>query len=455
MIWLGSYIKNKVVVTESNLVFPSRHLTCFDIKFGMVLEIIFIWQNSQRPVRKSSYQGQLELRFHFQTVGSITSLVSYHLQGPWGSENVSAISDCFWCLKKHRGAGMVDANINEAKSIRWRDILKVNVGISQFQKRNFPVNQEDLGLRNMHCKKSSLNCLQLKCSMLQSSCHPNSTFLTIKVGVTTEAARDDEGRLRKESPKYPKDGKGGILFNKEVEDETSDTSTHAKGLKCKRKECSETGLKCQPRGKAKYTMTKLSIREELNKENKGRGDQRQVKFQQKRRCLDRYVVTGVEEKKTSDGVPPAFRAVLITLADAIHFGPFEKICLMKNGFRNWVVLRRENTNNFPLGKEVWRLQPLITDKREQKEKNESRNFWEMKGKNIEKSQIGSIIKFRGALLDSRRRETEASFPTFSNIDNFCIDRSRSALLFVQTLALIRRGSGTSNAGVKYYTSVFF
>ncbi|KNZ59469.1 hypothetical protein VP01_1725g1 [Puccinia sorghi] len=37
MIWLGSYIKNKVVVTESNLVFPSHHLTFFELKFGMVI----------------------------------------------------------------------------------------------------------------------------------------------------------------------------------------------------------------------------------------------------------------------------------------------------------------------------------------------------------------------------------------------------------------------------------
>ncbi|KNZ44069.1 hypothetical protein VP01_952g1 [Puccinia sorghi] len=31
-----AYIKNKGIVLESNLVFPSRHLTCFDIKFCMV-----------------------------------------------------------------------------------------------------------------------------------------------------------------------------------------------------------------------------------------------------------------------------------------------------------------------------------------------------------------------------------------------------------------------------------
>ncbi|KNZ60266.1 hypothetical protein VP01_1584g2 [Puccinia sorghi] len=43
-----------------------------------------------------------------------------------------------------------------------------------------------------HCKKNLLNCLQLTCSMLQPSCHPNSTswlnHFWRKFGVTTEAS---------------------------------------------------------------------------------------------------------------------------------------------------------------------------------------------------------------------------------------------------------------------------
>ncbi|KNZ49726.1 hypothetical protein VP01_4828g3 [Puccinia sorghi] len=43
---------------------------------------------------------------------------------------------------------------------------------------------------HFHFKQNLLNCQQLTCSMLQPSCHPNSTFLNIEVGVTTEASRE-------------------------------------------------------------------------------------------------------------------------------------------------------------------------------------------------------------------------------------------------------------------------
>ncbi|KNZ63700.1 hypothetical protein VP01_1111g11 [Puccinia sorghi] len=64
MIWLGSYIKNKVVVTESNLVFPSRHLTCFDIKFGMVILVSF--QKNQLAEAETQNSN-----FSFPRIGSV------------------------------------------------------------------------------------------------------------------------------------------------------------------------------------------------------------------------------------------------------------------------------------------------------------------------------------------------------------------------------------------------
>ncbi|KNZ60743.1 hypothetical protein VP01_1506g2 [Puccinia sorghi] len=57
-----AYIKNKGVVLESNLMFPSRHLTCFDIKFGMVEADSRFQTHGKRLIVRTSHRSQLSRR---------------------------------------------------------------------------------------------------------------------------------------------------------------------------------------------------------------------------------------------------------------------------------------------------------------------------------------------------------------------------------------------------------
>ena len=82
--------------------------------------------------------------------------------------------------------------------VLWTSLLETCLGFLIFSLRTIYV----------HCNKNLLNCLQLRCSMHQPSCHPNSTFSCVdclaqwlcikgllnqswrKVGVTPQTSLD-------------------------------------------------------------------------------------------------------------------------------------------------------------------------------------------------------------------------------------------------------------------------
>ncbi|KNZ54643.1 putative signal peptide protein [Puccinia sorghi] len=147
---VGDMCRNEVTCLESNVISVLQDLVPKK-KHCLLMSFKRFWLTSD-----------IQLSWGFRGRGG-ELLLCYKLVTAWQSAHSASLIGVV--RMKQETLCIEKINLRMSKQADFFLGQVVNGGINSFQ----------------HCKKNLLNCLQWKCSMLRPRCHPNSTFLHLKM----------------------------------------------------------------------------------------------------------------------------------------------------------------------------------------------------------------------------------------------------------------------------------